>query len=85
MQESYSWGRSIRRLSRAEIKKMKENMQKTPLIQEKSEQYHKKESLEAEALLEKFETSTSKHQEQWSIEKKENIWFFQKLKAYLFW
>jgi hypothetical protein len=33
---------------------MKENMQKTPLIQEKSDRYHRKEILEAEDILEKI-------------------------------
>lgn len=85
MQESYSWVRSIRRLSKTEIKKMKENMQKTPLIQEKSEKYHKKESLEAESLLKEFETSVAKPQKQSSSKKEQKIWFFQKIKTYLFW
>jgi hypothetical protein len=35
---------------------MKENMQKTPLIQEKSDRYHRKEILEAETILEEIET-----------------------------
>ena len=45
MQESYNWGKGIRKLSKIEIRKMKENMQKTPLIQEKSDRYHRKEIL----------------------------------------
>lgn len=83
MQESYSWGKSIRKLSKAEIKKMKENMQKTPLIQEKSDRYHRKEILEAETILEKIETpSLTIEKEKWKIKK---IWFFERIKAYLFW
>lgn len=83
MQESYSWGKSIRKLSKAEIRKMKENMQKTPLIQEKSDRYHCKEILEAETILEKIETpSLTIEKEKWKIKK---IWFFEKIKAYLFW
>lgn len=46
----------MKRLSRDEIRKMKENMQKTPLIQEKSDRYHRKEILEAETILEEIET-----------------------------
>ena len=83
MQESYNWGKSIRKLSKAEIRKMKENMQKTPLIQEKSDRYHCKEILEAETILEKIETpSLTIEKEKWKIKK---IWFFEKIKAYLFW
>ncbi len=83
MQESYNLGKSIRKLSKAEIRKMKENMQKTPLIQEKSDRYHRKEILEAETILEEIETpSLTIKQEKWKIKK---IWFFEKIKAYLFW
>ena len=83
MQESYNWGKSIRKLSKAEIRKMKENMQKTPLIQEKSDRYHRKEILEAETILERIETpSLTIEEEKWKIKK---IWFFEKIKAYLFW
>jgi len=83
MQESYNWGKGIRKLSKIEIRKMKENMQKTPLIQEKSDRYHRKEILEAEDILEKIvKPSPVIKQEQWEIKK---IWFFEKIKAYLFW
>ena len=33
----------MKRLSRDEIRKMKENMQKTPLIQKQAEQYYERE------------------------------------------
>ncbi len=83
MQESYNWGKGIRKLSKIEIRKMKENMQKTPLIQEKSDRYHHKEILEAEDILEKIvKPSPVIEQEKWEIKK---IWFFEKIKAYLFW
>ena len=62
---------------------MKENMQKTPLIQEKSDRYHRKEILEAEDILEKIvKPSPVIEQEKWEIKK---IWFFEKIKTYLFW
>ena len=35
----YWWWNGVKRLSRAEIRKMKENMQKTPLVQEKANKY----------------------------------------------
>ena len=83
MQESYNWGKGIRKLSKIEIRKMKENMQKTPLIQEKSDRYHRKEILEAEDILEKIvKPSPVIEQEKWEIKE---IWFFEKIKAYLFW
>ncbi len=83
MQESYNWGKGIRKLSKIEIRKMKENMQKTPLIQEKSDRYHRKEILEAEDILEKIvKPSPVIEQEKWEIKK---IWFFEKIKTYLFW
>ena len=50
----------MKRLSRDEIRKMKENMQKTPLIQKQAEQYHNKESKEAESLLNKIEIPSEK-------------------------
>ena len=47
----YWWWNGVKRLSRAEIRKMKENMQKTPLVQEKSNKYHRLEEEKAEKLL----------------------------------
>lgn len=35
---------------------MKKNMQKVPLIQKKSDQYHEKQSAEAESLLDELDT-----------------------------
>ena len=50
-EQYYWWWNSVRRLSRSEIRKMKENMQKTPLVQEKSNKYHRIEEEKAENLL----------------------------------
>lgn len=85
MQEHYSWWGSIRKLSKTEIRKMKENMQKTPLIQEKSDRYHDKEVLEADLLLESVEIQSSSKESHHKPLTPKKIWFFQKLKAYLFW
>lgn len=56
MQEKYASNTGIRRLSRAEIRKMKENMQKVPLVQEQAERYHRSEAKQAEQLLENIQT-----------------------------
>lgn len=55
MQESYSNSRqSKRRMSRKEIEATKKNMKKVPIIQQKSQEYHKAEEQEAENLLNKI-------------------------------
>lgn len=64
---------------------MKENMQKTPLIQKKSEQYHRLEGQEAESLLNKLEYEQAIPKTMKTAEKKQKIWFFQQLKLYFFW
>lgn len=56
MQEKYASNTGIRRLSLSEIKKMKENMQKVPLVQEQAERYHRSEAKQAEQLLENIQT-----------------------------
>lgn len=56
MQEKYASNTGIRRLSRAEIRKMKENMQKVPWVQEQAERYHRSEAKQAEQLLENIQT-----------------------------
>jgi len=38
-------------LSQAEIQKMKKNMRKVPVIQEKSEKYHEREDKEADQFI----------------------------------
>ena len=50
-EQYYWWWNGVKRLSRAEIRKMKENMQKTPLVQEKSNRYHRLEEEKADNLL----------------------------------
>ena len=42
-------------MTRKQINEMINNMKKTNVISEKSIQYHKKEELEADAILEKLE------------------------------
>ena len=84
----YWWWNGIKRLSRTEIRKMKENMQKTPLVQEKSNKYHRLEEEKAEKLL----TSIVNEEENISkrvIEKEEKstkkLWLIDRIKKYLFW
>ena len=67
---------------------MKENMQKTPLVQEKSNKYHRLEEEKAEKLL----TSIVNEEENISkrvIEKEEKstkkLWLIDRIKKYLFW
>ena len=50
-EQYYWWWNSVKKLSRSEIRKMKENMKKTPLVQEKSNIYHRLEEEKAENLL----------------------------------
>lgn len=54
MQEHYMWNQRVKRLTPAQIRKMKENMKKVPLIQKKAEQYHDSESLLADELLNRY-------------------------------
>lgn len=50
--ETYGWGQQrVKRLSRAELQKIKKNMKKVPLIQKKSAIYHQTEAQKAELLL----------------------------------
>lgn len=51
MQEQYYSAFRVKKLSPAAIRKMKENMQKVPLVQAQSEAYHQKEEEKAEKLL----------------------------------
>ncbi|GHV21652.1 hypothetical protein FACS1894176_05350 [Bacteroidia bacterium] len=56
MTEHYHGGsQKTKHYSPRQIKKMKENMKKVPKIQEKSDQYQKKEEAEAEKLLQQLE------------------------------
>jgi len=53
-------------LSQAEIQKMKKNMRKVPVIQEKSERYHEVEDKEADQFI-----NEQLHNEQWIINKEQ--------------
>lgn len=55
MQEAFSNNRQgKRRMSRKEIETSKKNMKKVPIIEKKSQEYHKAEEVEAEQLLNKI-------------------------------
>lgn len=49
---TYSWGNYTQHLSSRQIATMKKNMKKVPVIQLKSDIYHKTEEQEAENILE---------------------------------
>ena len=84
----YWWWNGVKRLSRAEIRKMKENMQKTPLVQEKSNKYHRLEEEKAENLLNSIVNETDNIGND-NVNIKENeekkLWLIDKIKKYLFW
>jgi len=87
-EQYYWWWNGVKRLSRAEIRKMKENMQKTPLVQEKSNRYHRLEEEKADNLLNSIINETDNVGKdnvniQESEEKK--LWLIDKIKRYLFW
>jgi len=87
-EQYYWWWNGVKRLSRAEIRKMKENMQKTPLVQEKSNRYHRLEEEKADNLLNSIINETDNVGKdnvniQESEEKK--LWLIDKIKKYLFW
>ncbi|MDR2540337.1 MAG: hypothetical protein LBD11_00740 [Candidatus Peribacteria bacterium] len=54
-EQYYSGSQRTKHYSPQQIKKMKENMKKVPKIQEKADQYQKKEEAEAEKLLQQLE------------------------------
>ena len=85
-EQYYWWWNSVRKLSRSEIKKMKENMQKIPLIQEKSNKYHHLEEEKAENLLKSIIDETEQRNDNLKEENEQkNLWLIQKIKKYLFW
>ena len=85
MQENYySWSNWVKRLSKSEIRKMKENMRKTPLVQEKSEKYHNIEIEKAEDLLNQIEEDKVTIQPTKKSEEKK-VWWVKKIYNYLFW
>lgn len=84
----YWWWNGVKRLSRAEIRKMKENMQKTPLVQEKSNKYHRLEEEKAENLLNSIVNETdniSKDNVNIKESEEKKLWIIDKIKNYLFW
>ena len=84
----YWWWNGVKRLSRAEIRKMKENMQKTPLVQEKSNKYHRLEEEKAENLLNSIVNETdniSKDNVNIKESEEKKLWIIDKIKKYLFW
>ena len=85
-EQYYWWWNSVRRLSRSEIRKMKENMQKTPLVQEKSNKYHRIEEEKAENLLKSIIDETEQRNDNLKEEEQQKkLWLIQKIKKYLFW
>ena len=84
----YWWWNGVKRLSRTEIRKMKENMQKTPLVQEKSNKYHRLEEEKAENLLNSIVNETdniSKDNVNIKESEEKKLWIIDKIKKYLFW
>lgn len=84
----YWWWNGVKRLSRTEIRKMKENMQKTPLVQEKSNKYHRLEEEKAENLLNSIVNETDNiSNDNVNIKESEEkkLWLIDKIKKYLFW
>ena len=56
MQEWYSGGHySTRRMTKKQIQEMIQNMKKSKVVNEKSNQYHKKEEHEAEDILKRLD------------------------------
>ena len=85
-EQYYWWWNSVRKLSRSEIKKMKENMKKTPLVQEKSNIYHRLEEEKAENLLKSIIDETEQGSNNIKeYEEQEKLWLIQRIKKYLFW
>ena len=85
-EQYYWWWNSVKKLSRSEIRKMKENMQKTPLVQEKSNKYHRIEEEKAENLLKSIIDETEQRNNNLKEEEEQKkLWLIQKIKKYLFW
>ena len=53
--EVFWWQNGTLSLSKTHIKNMKRNMRKVPIIQIKSDLYHKKEDIDAEKIISKIE------------------------------
>jgi len=55
MQEWYhGWGWRPKRITKDQIRKMVKNMEKSKIVVEKSDKYHKKEEREADDILKKI-------------------------------
>lgn len=55
MQEGYSgWHYSPKRMSKKQVQEMIQNMKKSKIVNEKSNQFHKKEKDEAEDILKRL-------------------------------
>ena len=70
MSEYAPASRSSGYISPAEIRKMKKNMQKVPLIQEKSDAFHQKELIEAEIAFEQAQENITTDKSKVIIEEK---------------
>jgi len=55
MQESYHWWWSSKRMSQKQIREMINNMKKSQIINQKSNEYHKKEQIDAEDILKELD------------------------------
>ena len=56
MQEWYhGWWWKPKKMTRKQVQEMVNNMKRTEIISEKSNQYHKKEEIEAEDILKKLD------------------------------
>lgn len=79
--ESFSWWSGSLYISKSHIKNMKKNMRKVPIIQIKSDIYHKKEDVEAENIISSIdkESTTSIVIDVNNRNKTENTSWFEKL------
>ena len=86
-EQYYWWWNGVKRLSKSEIRRMKENMQKTPLVQEKSNKYHRLEEQKAEKLLNNIVEEINITDNNKVIEENtdKKLWLIEKIKKYLFW
>ncbi len=61
--ETYTWSSGKRYISPEELEQIKENMQKVPEIQAKSDAYHQKEELKAEIEFEQAQKNIKNTEE----------------------
>ena len=55
----YGWWWRPKKMTKNQIKEMVDNMKKSSVINEKSNQYHKKEEIEAENILKDLDKKSS--------------------------